>query len=283
MRFAGSSSVSLANMITKRAATPGALAAQDAAHPLDHLAAGAARAHDDAEVGVGHVDAFVEHPGRRDGVELAHAEIVEDLPPLPACGRAGDEVDRDMRVEPVDRVVRGAHGLGEDQGAVGVLDGRREAAEQLVLRVGLRHDLTALGERVEVVARGAAVGAGVALGEVGDGGEEVTERFERHVADGAEVLAGAHEPLLDGEVLRPFLDRQRDTDERDAGRRAHAVGDRLFEPVAVADAAEVGEQELGHRVVAAFERRGQPEPFLVLLEQRRAAGPCRPCRGIRRR
>ena len=39
----------------------------------------------------------------------------------------------DVRVESVDRVVRGAHGLGEDQGAVGVLDRRREAAEQLVL------------------------------------------------------------------------------------------------------------------------------------------------------
>ena len=63
MRLAGSSNVSLANMITKRAATPGSLAAQDAAHPLDHLAPGAARAHDDPEVRVGYVDAFVEHAG----------------------------------------------------------------------------------------------------------------------------------------------------------------------------------------------------------------------------
>ena len=62
---------------------PGSLAAQDAAHALDHLAPGAARAHDDAEVRVGDVDAFVEHAGRRDGVELADAEIVEDLAPLP--------------------------------------------------------------------------------------------------------------------------------------------------------------------------------------------------------
>ena len=75
-------------MITKRAATPGALAAQDAAHALDHLAPGAARAHHDAEVRVGHVDAFVEHAGRGDGVELADAEVVEDLAPLPARGRA---------------------------------------------------------------------------------------------------------------------------------------------------------------------------------------------------
>ena len=61
----------------------GALAAQDAAHALDHLAPGPARAHDDAEVGVGHVDAFVEHAGRGDGVELPVAEVVEDLAPLP--------------------------------------------------------------------------------------------------------------------------------------------------------------------------------------------------------
>ena len=54
-------------------------------------------------------------------------------------------------------------------------------AEQLVLADRLRHDLAALGERVEVVARGAAVGAGVALGEVRDRGEEVAERLERHV------------------------------------------------------------------------------------------------------
>ena len=60
----------------------GPLAAQDAAHALDHLAPGAARAHDDAEVRVGNVDAFVEHPRRGDRVELADAEIVEDLAPL---------------------------------------------------------------------------------------------------------------------------------------------------------------------------------------------------------
>ena len=122
------------------------------------------------------------------------------------CPRAVEPVIRstdDERVEPVDRVVRGAHGLGEDQRAVGVLDRRREAAEQLVLADGLRHDLAPLRERVEVVARGAAVGAGVALGEVRDRREEVAERIERHVADGAEVLARAHEPLLDRERTRP--------------------------------------------------------------------------------
>ena len=61
---------------------PGALAAQDATHPLDHLAAGSARAHDDAEVGVGDVDAFVEHAGCGDRVELADAQIVEDVAAL---------------------------------------------------------------------------------------------------------------------------------------------------------------------------------------------------------
>ena len=185
----------------------GPLPAQDATHALDHLAAGAARAHDDAEVRVGNVDAFVEHPRRRDGVEPADAEIVEDLAPLTTRGRAGDQVDRHERVEPVDRVVRGAHRLGEDECAVGVLDRGREAAEQLVLPDRLRHDLAALGERVEVVARGPPVGARVALGEVRDRGEEVAERLERHVAHRAQVLARAHESLLDRGVLGPFVDR----------------------------------------------------------------------------
>ena len=102
-------------------------------------------------------------------------------------------------------------------------------------------------------------------------------------ADEAEVLAGAHEPLLGRGVLGPFLDRQRDADERHPGRRAHAVGDGLLEAVAVADAAEVGQQQLGHRVVAAFQRRGEAEPFVVLAGAARAAGSRRRGRGTRRR
>ena len=62
-------------------------------------------------------------------------------------------------------------------------------------------------------------------------------------------------------------------DERDTGTRAHAVGDRLLEAVAVADAAEVGQQQLGHRVVAALERRGESEPLLVLRQQRAPQDP----------
>ena len=141
------------------------------------------------------------------------------------------------------------------------------------LPIDLRHDLAPLRERVEVVARGAAVGAGVALGEMRDRGEEVAERLERHVADRAEVLPRAHEPLLDRGVLGALLDRERDADERDPRAGAHAVGDRLLEAVAVADAAEVGEQQLGDRVVAALERRGESEPFLVLGEQRPPQDP----------
>ena len=112
---------------------PGSFAAQDAAHPLDHLAPGPARAHDDPEVRVGYVDAFVEHARSRDGVESADAEIVEDLPALTPSRRTGDQIDRHQRIEPVDGVVRGAHGLGEHQRAVGFPDGRRKTAEQLVL------------------------------------------------------------------------------------------------------------------------------------------------------
>ncbi len=212
---------------------PGALAAQDATHPLDHLAARAARAHDDAEVRVGHVDAFVEHAGRGDGVELPVAQVVEDLPTLPPGRRAGDQVDRHQRIQPVDGVVGGADRLGEDQRALGVPDRRRQTAEQLVLAAGPRHDLAPLGERVEVLARGAAVGTGVALGEVRDRGEEVAEGLERHVVDEPEVLAGVDERLLGRGVLGPLSRRQLHADERDPGRRAHAVDDGLVEAVAI--------------------------------------------------
>ena len=205
---------------------------------------------------------------------LRTAEIVEDLAALPASRRPGDQVDRHQRIEPVDGVVRGAHGLGEHQRAVGVLDGRREAAEQLVLAARLRHDLAPLRERVEVVAGGAAVGAGVALGEVRDRGEEVAERFERHVAHLAEVLARARRAAARSRCTRPARrPTARTPTNATRGRRAHAVGDGLLEAVAVADAAEVRQQQLGDRVVAALERRGEPEPLLVLREQRPAQGP----------
>ena len=61
---------------------PRPLPPQDAAHALDHLAPGAARAHHHAEVRVGHVDAFVEDAWCGDRIELPIAEIVEDLAPL---------------------------------------------------------------------------------------------------------------------------------------------------------------------------------------------------------
>ena len=137
----------------------------------------------------------------------------------------------------------------------------------------LRHDLAPLGERVEVVACGAAVGAGVALGEMRDRGEEVAERLERHVPHRAQVLARVDEPLLDRGVLGALVGRQRHADERDARTCAHAVGDGLLEAVAVTDAAEVRQQQLGHGVVAAFEGGREAEPLLVLREQRAAQDP----------
>ncbi len=152
-------------------------------------------------------------------------------------------------------------------------DGRRQLAEQFVLAARLRHDLAPLGERVEILARGAPVGTGVALGEMRDRGEEVAERLERHAADETEVMTRAHESLLRRGVLGPFVNRQVDADERHPRRRAHAVVDRLLEAVAVADAPEVRQEQLVHRVVAAFERRGQAEPFVVLAEHRASERP----------
>ena len=83
-----------------------------------------------------------------------------------------------------------------------------------------------------------------------------------------EVMTRVHELLLGGDVFGAFLDGQRHADECDARRRAHAVGDGLLEAVAMADATEVGQQQVGHGVVAALERRREPEPFFVLREQR---------------
>ena len=101
-----------------------------------------------------------------------------------------------------------------------------------------------------------------------DRGQEVAEGFERHVAEAAQMLARLHESLLDRDVLRAFLVRQRHAHERDTRAGTHAVGDRLLESIPVADAAEERQEQVGHRVVAALERRGEPEPFLVLGEQR---------------
>jgi hypothetical protein len=102
-------------------------------HRREHLASSPARSHDDAKIRVWYIDAFIEHTRGRYGVESADAEIVEDLAALTPSRRPGDEIDRHQRIEPVDGMVGGAHGLGEDQGAVGIPDGLRESAEQFVL------------------------------------------------------------------------------------------------------------------------------------------------------
>ena len=211
--------------------------------------------------------------GRGDRIETAHAEVVEDLAALTARRRSGDQVDRHQRIEPVDRVVRGADRLGEEQRAVGVLDRAGQAAEQLVLATRLGHDLTALRERVEILTRGASVGARVAFGEVRDRGEEVAEVLDRHAVHRSQMAARVDELLFGLEVLGAFFGRQLHADEGDARPRAHPVCDRVLEAVAMADAAEVGEQEIGDGVVRAFEGRGQPEALLVLGQQRPAQDP----------
>ena len=143
---------------------PGLFPAQDAAHPLDHLAPGPARAHDDSEVGIRYIDAFIEHPRSRDGIESADPEIVEDLPSLTASRRTGDQIDRHQGIEAVDCVVRRAHGFCEHQRPISFLDGRGKTAEEFVLADCLRHDLPTLGKRVEIIAGRAAVGAPTTAG-----------------------------------------------------------------------------------------------------------------------
>ena len=167
-------------------------------------------------------------------------------------------------------MIGSAHRLGEHDRALRVLDRRSEAAQQLVLPGRLGDDLTSLGERVEVVARRATVGARVPLRQMSDRGEEVTEGFERHVAHTAQMLPRLHESVLDGDVLGALFGRERHAHERDSRAGTHPVGDRLLESIPVADAAEERHEQVGDSVVAALQRRGEPEPFLVLGEQRPA-------------
>ena len=54
------------------------LAAQHAAHALDHLTAAAAGGEDDGEVGGGDVDAFVEDLRRGDGTQMPAGEAGQD-------------------------------------------------------------------------------------------------------------------------------------------------------------------------------------------------------------
>ena len=79
--------------------------------------------------------------------------------------------------------------------------------------------------------------------------------------------------MLDRDVLRTFSVREGHAHERDPRAGAHTVGDRLLESVPVTDAAEERQEQVGHRVVAALQRRGEPEPFLVLGEQRPSQRP----------
>ena len=73
----------------------------------------------------------------------------------------------------------------------------------------LGHDLATFGERVEVLARRPTVGAGVLLGQVAHRGEEGPERLDGHAAHLAQVGARPDQLRLGGDVLGPFLDRQR--------------------------------------------------------------------------
>src|SRR3954454_9349057 len=87
------------------------------------------------------------------------------------------------------------------------------------------------------------------------------------------MAASAHELRFGLEVFGALLDRQLDADEGDARACAHAVGDGLFEAVSVADASEVGEQQVGDRVIGTLERCREAEAFVVLSEQRAPEDP----------
>ena len=243
------------------------LAAQDPTHPLDHLAAGAARRDNEPQVRVGNVDPLVEYSRGRHRIERPVAELFEDGAAVAAAGVARDDLDIDDRIETDDRVVRGANRFGEQQGAVGGSDRLGELAEGLVLRRTGRHDLTTRRECVEVLVGGPAVGAGVVGGEVMDGSKEVAERLVGDALDLFELSAGGDDTTLGGVVFGALLTGERYRHEADAGLGAHAVGDRRGEVVAVADPTEVRQQDRLDGVIGAFERGGETETLLVLGQQ----------------
>ena len=274
MRLAGSSSVSLANMITKRAATPGRLRRR--MRPIRWIIWRRVRL------------ALMTMPRFASGTSMPSSST-RARRRRRACGRAGRRGSRAVARRAVEPVMRSIDTSGSSRlmawfaartvsvntsapSASLIAGARLPSSSYLPLSCG--HDLAPLGERVEILARGAAVGTGVALGEVRDRGEEVAERLERHVRAPSRRCWRAFTSCCSVAVYSARSStEQLDADERDPRRRAHAVGDGLLEAVAVADAAEVRQQQLGHRVVAAFERRGEAEPFVVLRQHRAAQRP----------
>ena len=248
-------------------AHPWTLTAQDTAHALHHLAAGPTGAHHDAQVGVGHINALVKDPGGGHRVETAGAQVLQDVA-AEAPGRApGDQLDGHQRIKAVDGVIGGPDRLGEQQRPIGRLDSGGKAAQQLVLAAALGHDEAAFGEGVEVVPGRPTIGAGVVFGQVTHCGQERPEGFEGHPSHRAQVMAGAHQLLLGGDVLGPFLNRKGHPHKGHPGSGADPVGDGGLETVAVADSPKKGQQQIRHRVVGALQGGGQTQPLLVLGQQ----------------
>ena len=121
-------------------------------------------------------------------------------------------------------------------------------------------------ENVEVLVGGPAVGAGVVGGEVMDGSKEVAERLVGDALDLLELSAGGDDTALGGVVFGALL-RVSGTAMKPTRAGAHAVGDRRGEVVAVADPAEVRQQDRLDGVIGAFERGGETETLLVLGQQ----------------
>jgi hypothetical protein len=99
------------------------LAAQYAAHPLDHLALLSACGEHDPEIRFRNVDAFVEGSHRRDDLQRAGLEGLQDLASLIGADRTvmGCRLDAVAR-EHVHELVSTIGGLVEDERAVRVLD-----------------------------------------------------------------------------------------------------------------------------------------------------------------
>src|SRR5581483_497955 len=146
------------------------LGPQHAAEPLDVLAGGRAAADDDGDVGVGHIDALVQHAARDELGVAPRPKVVEDGLTLAGLGAVGDGRQAEAAAELVDQGVV----LGEDDHVVAaVLVQQLGHAGDLRLRV--QRDQPRLLVRAEGAAGGGVVAAAAdeVLEEVGAAGPDL--------------------------------------------------------------------------------------------------------------
>lgn len=244
-------------------------APQDAAEALDHLAAAPGRGHDDAEIGVRHVDALVEDARRRDRIDRAVAEQFEPFLALlvgharvhggrPAAGGA-----QDFR-----GLAAALLRLREDDGPRAGPHGGGEALERQRLHARPRQQGAAVGEPGQVAAGETTARGGLPLlGQPAHLLQEFAHRFglEAMVLD--QPLTDVEQGLLQLVVGLPFVTAEGHGGESDLEGGDELVGGGPLIAHPEADRAEVVAQD-AVTGVSAGQRRRQAQPPRVLGAQR---------------